>query len=111
MKYSWFQNRASFDGMQTEGVKLDLTTLKILLLNKDQEFELAIKDVKYKIRYIAKCKGLEDKKLYNFAVSLRNNKIFIIRIGNDKKYNNNIIYNKKDFLSLCTIISRKLKTE
>ena len=109
MRYNWFQNRFDFQGMESSGLKLDLNSLKLLLLDKQQRFSLTIKGKKYNINYLAKCKVVESKDIAHFAISKNNDKIFIIRINRDYKYSPDIIYAKRDFLALCTEINRKLK--
>ena len=110
MRYSWFKNKNSFAGMQAGGIKLDVSSLKVLLLNKEQQYTLNINNKKHKVTFEATCKSL-DNKLCKFAISSDNNKLFIIRINNKKEYDNSLIYEKASFLSLCTSISRKLKFE
>ena len=109
-RYQWFSNKSNFTGMNTGGIKLDVSSLKLLLLNEEQQFKLKIKNNTFKIKYIAKCKIVDSNKLALFGIAITN-KVFIIRINDKYQYAPEKVYAKNDFLNLCTIISKKLKFE
>ena len=109
MRYQWFQNKSSFKGFDTNGIELNLETLKVIQLEESKQFWLTVKDSKYFIKYIVKCMRKDGKKLSRFAVSIKNNSVFLIRINSDNKYDDSLIYSKRDFLKACTVVSRMLK--
>ena len=111
MKYEWFKNKNDFAGINTGGIKLDLNTLKLLLLDEQQQFKIKIKNNIFKIKYLAKCKIEGSNKWAQFAISIKNTQLFVIRIDDKHEYAPEKIYSKSDFLSLCTMINRKLKFE
>ena len=110
-RYSWFQNKNSFDGFSAEGIKLDTSSLKLLLLDKHQQFSLTVKNKKHTIKYLAKCRVVDSKNYVNFGISIDKGKVYIIRINGKNEYDPTLLYCKADFLRLCSIVSRKLKFE